>query len=237
MNLWPNLLLPSYQTLIIRKFSLEAAKLGSQVFLSFTFFFFFRPLSFWAERKKKKNKREKLIHAPGRTTSAHRILPQQSIVSFLPFFLLKRKRKKEETNSVEEEEDIGPTSKEKTVGPISSSHSVPHHFAASSLSFFISMKWKRKEDRRCGGERMWTWFQGVGCNSSPGQLSSFGLFKVKTRAWRLHPNTRNQAMGMLEVTCVPAIMEETLIREYTVNLPTPFPLSFLFLTAVLMTWR
>ena len=42
----------------------------------------------------------------------------------------------------------------------------------------------------------------------------------KTRAWRLHPNTRNQAMGMLEVTCVPAIMEETLIREYTVNLPT-----------------
>jgi len=25
---------------------------------------------------------------------------------------------------------------------------------------------------------------------------------------------------MLEVTCVPAIMEETLIREYTVNLPT-----------------
>ena len=27
-------------------------------------------------------------------------------------------------------------------------------------------------------------------------------------------------MGMLEVTCVPAIMEETLIREYTVNLPT-----------------
>ena len=44
--------------------------------------------------------------------------------------------------------------------------------------------------------------------------------KVKTRAWRLHPNTRNQAMGMLEVTCVPAIMEETLIREYTVNLPT-----------------
>ena len=28
-------------------------------------------------------------------------------------------------------------------------------------------------------------------------------------------------MGMLEVTCVPAIMEETLIREYTVNLPTP----------------
>ena len=44
--------------------------------------------------------------------------------------------------------------------------------------------------------------------------------KEETRAWRLHPNTRNQAMGMLEVTCVPAIMEETLIREYTVNLPT-----------------
>ena len=30
---------------------------------------------------------------------------------------------------------------------------------------------------------------------------------------------------MLEVTCVPAIMEETLIREYTVNLPTPRGLS------------
>ena len=33
-------------------------------------------------------------------------------------------------------------------------------------------------------------------------------------------------MGMLEVTCVPAIMEETLIREYTVNLPTSHSFSF-----------
>ena len=34
-------------------------------------------------------------------------------------------------------------------------------------------------------------------------------------------------MGMLEVTCVPAIMEETLIREYMVNLPTPIWVSIL----------
>ena len=35
-------------------------------------------------------------------------------------------------------------------------------------------------------------------------------------------------MGMLEVTCVPAIMEETLIREYTVNLPTSHSFSLPF---------
>ena len=33
-------------------------------------------------------------------------------------------------------------------------------------------------------------------------------------------------MGMLEVTCVPAIMEETLIREYTVNLPTSITIAW-----------
>ena len=52
----------------------------------------------------------------------------------------------------------------------------------------------------------------------------------ETRAWRLHPNTRNQAMGMLEVTSVPAIMEETLIREYTVNLPTLLPRALTYST-------
>ena len=43
-------------------------------------------------------------------------------------------------------------------------------------------------------------------------------------------------MGMLEVTCVPAIMEETLIREYTVNLPTSISLlGFLVVGYTLLT--
>ena len=58
---------------------------------------------------------------------------------------------------------------------------------------------------------------------SDGCLLVYFLFNKRKRKkqWRHRPSTsRNQAMGMLEVTCVPAIMEETLIREYTVNLPT-----------------